>query len=701
MCSCIQICLADYDNLQDTCPAAPTSKQSIFINGLPCKDPNSITPSDFKSSKLSRPGDKNKFLRSATTIVTAADFPGLNTLGLSISRIDLDVDGLVLPLYHPRASELFFVSAGVVIAGFVDTKNQQFQKILKEGDVFVLPRGLLHFCLNAGDESATIFSVLSSQNPGVVKIAYSPRGNFSLRDFHHAVNSLPGDAFLPEIDDSLALRSGVDVKLPTVLSDQVLYSWGDKDFMRKVIVLSSCLPEKIDSAMKNTLMDAADKCVSVEFVLFDQSASHLSNTQENINCFARSLSDLDNCSFQTFLPDSRVFHSLVKRWLLDLKDDMEEPLQARFIFKSNLIGSLNHISCSLSISVSQNIDGFDACQTCRCHGIVLDNAAKKKVEGPSCPVTGRDLGTTDVIENSVRVGDETILFMPSFQSTMKLHQIPSPIEFNIIERTNLRSLSEGVIFGTSYFVAPSACNEIETSSKEMYQSELNYQLFQGMCSALHTMDQGLIELKDYNPVQHERGFHQKLNLLVKESLQFGSVPPKRNEATSELFSNQQDSSDVTVQSNCVIDAIVIEGESPQLNLTVREDKTTSSIAEEWEQLIVSEVPKIYSSSCISKPKTDMLLVYLPESSKQLDVKTSRILERLEAPRKLKTKVTSPIVTSSNLSETCLPTKRPLIPFQQPLHATDHSLTLSQSMKAKKETEMTRRLPSFGTGNVNE
>lgn len=48
--------------------------------------------------------------------------------------------------------------------------------------------------------------------------------------------------------------------------------------------------------------DAADKCVSVEFVLFDQSASHLSNVQENINCFARSLADLDNCSFQTFLP---------------------------------------------------------------------------------------------------------------------------------------------------------------------------------------------------------------------------------------------------------------------------------------------------------------------------------------------------------------------------------------------------------------
>ena len=36
-----------------------------------------------------------------------------------------------------------------------------------------------------------------------LKIAYSPspRGNFDLRDFHHAVNHLPTDSFLPEIDD--------------------------------------------------------------------------------------------------------------------------------------------------------------------------------------------------------------------------------------------------------------------------------------------------------------------------------------------------------------------------------------------------------------------------------------------------------------------------------------------------------------------
>lgn len=104
-------------------------------------------------------------------LTTAADFPGLNTLGLSIGRTDLDLDGLVMPHSHPRASELFFVFKGVVIAGFVDTSNKLFQTVLRAGDVFVIPKGLLHFCFNIGYEFATVFSVFNSQNPGLVGIS--------------------------------------------------------------------------------------------------------------------------------------------------------------------------------------------------------------------------------------------------------------------------------------------------------------------------------------------------------------------------------------------------------------------------------------------------------------------------------------------------------------------------------------------------
>ncbi|XVE56471.1 hypothetical protein DITRI_Ditri04bG0012800 [Diplodiscus trichospermus] len=170
-CTSICICLADDDNLQDACPTNMTAKQNVFINGFPCKNPSSISAPDFKTSSLNHAGDTDNFLHSSVNIVTAADFQGLNTLGLSIARTDLDVDGTVLPHSHPRASELFFLRKGTVLAGFIDTNNTLFQSFIKEGDVILFPRGLLHFCLNAGYEPAIAFSVLNSQNPGVVSIS--------------------------------------------------------------------------------------------------------------------------------------------------------------------------------------------------------------------------------------------------------------------------------------------------------------------------------------------------------------------------------------------------------------------------------------------------------------------------------------------------------------------------------------------------
>lgn len=76
-----------------------------------------------------------------------------------------------MPHSHPRASEIIFINTGLVVAGFLDTKNNLFQKVLREGDVFVFPKGLLHYCLNYGFEFATVFSVLNSQNPGLVSIS--------------------------------------------------------------------------------------------------------------------------------------------------------------------------------------------------------------------------------------------------------------------------------------------------------------------------------------------------------------------------------------------------------------------------------------------------------------------------------------------------------------------------------------------------
>lgn len=342
-----------------------------------------------------------------------------------------------------------------------------------------------------------------------------------------------------------------------------------------------------------------------------------------------------------------------------------------------------------------------------------------------------------------------MLFLPSFKSFMKLQQVSSPIDFNIIERTNLGSLSEGLIIGNSYFVTPSVCHDIEAASDEGDKTELNAQLFQGLCSSLRSLDQGLVcssicnletmreaafhcyyilypsdggpmllrrlagseevspipdvsrvidssltkeiensiessllkmELRDYNPVLHERGFHQKLNFLVKESLQFRSIPPKLEEVNSELNLTEPDSLEVIAESNSAIDVANAEG-TPQLDVKAGEDKATATIAEEWEQLIVNEVPNIYSPSCICKPKLEQSVLLPSDSTRQLDVKTSRILERLEIPRQLKKRALSPIITNSIMADGCALMKKPLIPFQ-PIHVTaaDRASIASKPMK---------------------
>ncbi|PHT29301.1 hypothetical protein CQW23_31103 [Capsicum baccatum] len=599
-----------------------------------------------------------------------------------------------------------------------------------------------------------------------LKVAYSPRGNFSLRDFHHAVNNLPSDAFLPDFNSSIALCCS-DLKLCSILNDRVLYAWGGhgKDITRKVILISSSIFETLDSASKKALADAADNCVSVEFVFLEQNSSHLVDTPGSINKFLKQIGDLENCSFQNYIPDGHALSGLVKKWFQELKEDLEEQLQACFVFESNLLGSTNQISCNLCSSLNQIIDEFVPCkfslrgQSCRCHGIPYDNPQMIRSDMASCPVTGLELGELDVVDSSVKIGEHTILYMPSFQCCQDLHKAHLPINFNVIERTNLRSLDEGIILGASYIVTP-AFSELDDTDK----SELNAKLFQVLCGVLHSLDQGLvcssncnvetakqtsflcyyillpsekgvmilrrlagseevlpvpditniafpvsedienslqasllkIELRNYDPVQHNRGFHQRLNLLVKESLQFGAIPAKAKEPMKPSHAALQDPivEDLSVQANNVE---VIEDNMLDSKLT--DGKTGAKITEEWEQLVVIEMPKMSSPTCISKPKLHKEVSSPSQSTGKLDVKTSRILERLEVPKQLKRKAASPTVSapltvsnskqlkrkaasptmSAHLTVPSSSVKKPLIPFGDS-NTASQAIVLSQPMK---------------------
>ncbi|KAG6606852.1 Germin-like protein subfamily 3 member 4, partial [Cucurbita argyrosperma subsp. argyrosperma] len=202
--SCLGISVADSHNVFDSCPTA--TDRIDFINGFPCKNPTIVRTDDFTSAKLTGPVNTDDRFSSLVKVVTAADFPGLNSLGLSISRTDLGTDAIVSPHSHPRATEMFFVNQGIVLAGFIDTKNRLFQEFLKPGDVIVFPKGLLHFCLNSGYETATIFSVYNSQNPGVVNVngaMFEPADSSHFIDKFldklKALSSLPDLKFNPNV----------------------------------------------------------------------------------------------------------------------------------------------------------------------------------------------------------------------------------------------------------------------------------------------------------------------------------------------------------------------------------------------------------------------------------------------------------------------------------------------------------------------
>uniref|UniRef100_A0A1D1Z729 Germin-like protein n=1 Tax=Anthurium amnicola TaxID=1678845 RepID=A0A1D1Z729_9ARAE len=168
---------SDPSPLQDFCVAE--SKSPVFINGLVCKDPKVVKAEDFFFSGLEIPGNTMNRQGFNVNLVNAAALPGLNTLGISLARIDYAPYGLNPPHTHPRATEVLTVLEGTLYAGFVTSNpdNRLFAKTLRRGDVFVFPEGLIHFQFNAGNADAVAIAALSSQNPGVITIANAVFGS--------------------------------------------------------------------------------------------------------------------------------------------------------------------------------------------------------------------------------------------------------------------------------------------------------------------------------------------------------------------------------------------------------------------------------------------------------------------------------------------------------------------------------------------
>lgn len=157
----------DPDPLQDFCVANPEASDDIPINGFVCKPESNVTSEDFFFDGFSKEGDTSNQLGSAVSPGNVLTFPALNTLGLTMNRVDYAPGGLNPPHSHPRASELVLVLKGKLLVGFVSTANVFYSKVLKSGESFVIPRGLMHFQYNVGEEKAVAITTFNSQLPGV------------------------------------------------------------------------------------------------------------------------------------------------------------------------------------------------------------------------------------------------------------------------------------------------------------------------------------------------------------------------------------------------------------------------------------------------------------------------------------------------------------------------------------------------------
>ncbi|KAG6735676.1 hypothetical protein POTOM_058984 [Populus tomentosa] len=170
----------DPSPLQDFCVAINDPKAAVFVNGKFCKDPKKATANDFSFSGLNIPRDTGNRVGSNVTLLNVDQIPGLNTLGISLARLDYAPDGGLNPPHtHPRGTEILVVVEGILYVGFVTSNpdNRFISKVLHPGDVFVFPFGLIHFQLNIAKTPAVAFAGLSSQNPGTITIANAVFGS--------------------------------------------------------------------------------------------------------------------------------------------------------------------------------------------------------------------------------------------------------------------------------------------------------------------------------------------------------------------------------------------------------------------------------------------------------------------------------------------------------------------------------------------
>ncbi|KAL2653256.1 hypothetical protein R1flu_021386 [Riccia fluitans] len=138
--------------------------------------PPAGTPLDgnyFTSTRLRniRPVNQGAFVN--VTAVNVNVFPALSGLGVSNALLVYPPGSVNVPHTHPRGTETLFIIEGTLDVGLIDTTAPVpvlFTQTLQKDDIFVFPRGLVHFQINKSQKTVRAYASFSSTNPGLVSL---------------------------------------------------------------------------------------------------------------------------------------------------------------------------------------------------------------------------------------------------------------------------------------------------------------------------------------------------------------------------------------------------------------------------------------------------------------------------------------------------------------------------------------------------
>ncbi|KAG6541374.1 hypothetical protein Mapa_017243 [Marchantia paleacea] len=112
-------------------------------------------------------GQANTF---ASKKATVKEFPALNSLGVSVLLLEFQPQAVNPPHTHPRASELMYMLEGILDVAFVDSTGKLYSERVRQGDLFVFPRGMVHHQFNNGSRVAKAISSFGNSNPGTINL---------------------------------------------------------------------------------------------------------------------------------------------------------------------------------------------------------------------------------------------------------------------------------------------------------------------------------------------------------------------------------------------------------------------------------------------------------------------------------------------------------------------------------------------------